>query len=264
MRPPARTLRERVRQTARALGLGPPVRRARAGWHAARAALAERIAEPEPPASRRDRLDNEHLRLLLSFGLPRDANCIDVGAHEGALLGEILRMAPAGRHIAYEPLPHLHAALAARFPGVDVRCAALSDRDEETTFQWVHNMPGMSGLRGRHYPAAPDIEVIGVRTERLDDHLPPGYAPSFVKIDVEGAEMLVLRGMLRTLQAHHPLLVFEYGRGTEFGPYGTGPDEIHDFLTGLGYRIFDLDGDGPYTAEQFRTVTDHWNYVARL
>ena len=261
--PLAGRLRNLLKRAALAGGLGPPVRSGRSVWRKTRSRLARRLAYPEDSVTRRDRLDNEHMRLLLSFTLRTDAHCIDVGAHEGAVVAEMVRLAPDGRHIAYEPLPHLHAKLVNRFPRVDVRCAALSDREEQTTFRWVKNMQGMSGLRERHYPAPPDVEIINVRTERLDDHLPQNFEPSFIKIDVEGAELLALKGMQATLERYHPLLVFEYGRGAEFGAYGTRPDDIHAFLTQLGYRIFDVDGNGPYTLSEFQTVTEYWNWVAR-
>jgi len=149
------------------------------------------------------------------------------------------------------------------FPEVDVRRAALSDRAEHTSFRWVKNLLGMSGLRERSYPSEPELEVIQVDTETLDAALPRGYVPSLVKIDVEGAELLVLGGGVETLRRHHPWIVFEYGRGMEFTSYETKPGDIYEFLTGLDYRIFDLDGNGPMSLEEF-SATPCWNFVAHV
>jgi len=121
----------------------------------------------------------------------------------------------------------------------------------------------MSGLRERSYPVEPQTKTISVRTERLDDTLDADYVPSFIKIDVEGAEMLVLRDAAETLRLHHPVLVFEYGRGMEFTSYGTKPSDIWGFLDDLGYRIFDLDGHGPMSLEEF-SGTPCWNFIAHL
>ncbi len=45
------------------------------------------------------RSGEDSLRLLIAYSLPHDANCIDVGAHDGDVLREILRVAPQGWHI---------------------------------------------------------------------------------------------------------------------------------------------------------------------
>jgi FkbM family methyltransferase len=205
--------------------------------------------------------------MLLAFALPADANCIDVGAANGKVLTEIARAAPRGRHIAYEPLPVFHADLASRFPFVDVRPFALSDVDGETTFTYVTNRPWVSGFRQRdHLADATKVETIRVRTERLDDHLPEGYVPHLIKVDVEGAEELVFRGALRTIAEHRPIIVFQHGRGSaEY--YGTTPSSIFRLLTNeAGLRIFDMDGGGPYTPDAFQVAYDtnsHFHFVAR-
>ena len=74
-----------------------------------------------------------HLRLLLAFSLSADSNCIDVGSHRGDVLREMVRLAPLGTHVAYEPVPESCAQLVAAFPQVDVRQAAASNVDGETT-----------------------------------------------------------------------------------------------------------------------------------
>jgi FkbM family methyltransferase len=205
------------------------------------------------------------MRLLLAFALSPDSNCVDVGAHKGSLLAEVVRLAPLGRHIAYEPLPHLYEGLAARFTEVDVRCAALSDRTGRSTFTYVRTDEAYSGFKEREYPRAERLEKIEVRTEELDAALPAGYVPDLIKIDVEGAEQQVLEGAMRTIRSYKPIVIFEHGRGSaEY--YGTGPSDIFELLSGqAGMRIFDLDGKGPYDLREFQRifhVGGIWNFVA--
>jgi hypothetical protein len=88
---------------------------------------ARRVWERIEPAARRDRVDNEHLRLLMAFALREDSNCIDIRAHAGVLLREMVRCAPRGQHIAYEPLPEFAERLRRELPGVDVHNAAVSN-----------------------------------------------------------------------------------------------------------------------------------------
>lgn len=206
------------------------------------------------------------LRLLIAYCLAPGDNCIDVGAHAGDVLREMIRVAPEGRHIAYEPIPALAAALEREFPGVDVRAAALADRAGEASFVHVRSNPAYSGLRVRTYPGAEQLETIAVRTERLDDSLPAGYVPALIKVDVEGAELSVFRGAVETLARHRPIVFFEHGQGAA-EHYGASSSEIHDVLVAqAGLRIFDERGGGPYSRAAFEGLFEQpiWNYVAHV
>ena len=220
----------------------------------------------EPPSTKRNRRDDENMRVVMAAVLRPDSCCIDVGANVGTVLSDIVSTAPLGRHIAFEPLAELCTALAERFPSVDVRNAALSDREGEETFTRVASAPSQSGFR-RVGAAASEVEEITVRVERLDDALPEGYVPALIKIDVEGAEEQVLRGALETIRRHRPVILLEHGNSA--AEYGTTPDAIFDLLAGdAGLRIFDMDGVGPYTLERFRAVASppaasRWNFFAR-
>jgi FkbM family methyltransferase len=241
-----------IREVVDRAGLGGPARRVRDRVHARRA---------PSPVELRARRDDEHMRLLLAFLLAPDSNCVDVGAGLGDVLSDIVRIAPMGRHIAYEPLPQSHAVVQQRFPGVDVRRAALSDVDGETTFTHVLDLPAYSGFRRRPYPSEVRTETIAVRTERLDDHLPDGYVPALIKIDVEGAQQLVIEGAMRTIATHRPVVIFEHGMDSAAG-YGTTSDGMHHLLCDeAGLRIFDLDGNGPLDRDAFRAARV-WNFVA--
>jgi FkbM family methyltransferase len=224
-----------------------------------------RIYELLTPGMARDRLDNEHLRMLMAFTLSPNSNCIDVGAHAGDMLREMIRLAPAGKHIAFEPLPHMYEALGREFPQVDVRSTALSSDAGESTFTYVRSNPGYSGFRQRSYPGAETIENIVVRRARLDDVLPPDYVPDLIKIDVEGAEYEVMKGGIETITRRRPIVYFEHGQGST-DHYGVGPRDVYELLVGeAGLRIFDVDGHGPYSQSEFDEVFTEpiWNFVAR-
>ncbi len=107
-------------------------------------------------AAAREARDRHGMLVVLSSVLARDGNAIDVGAHSGAILREIVRVAPEGRHIAFEPLPRCIDLLRREFPQVDVREAALSDRNGTTSFIHVEQAPEYSGMRERTYPGAED------------------------------------------------------------------------------------------------------------
>ncbi len=214
---------------------------------------------------RRNHLDERHLKLLLSFVLRADSNCLDVGSYKGLFLNEFRRLAPGGHHIAYEPLPQLCGQLRQRFPEMDVRQRALSNEEGEASFVHVRDAPAYSGLKEGHYPRPMSTETISVRTERLDDHLPDGWLPTFIKIDVEGAEALAIEGALDTLRRGRPIVAFEYGGGTG-EKFGTSDHDIYRLLCeDVGLRLFDMDGHGPFGPAQFEdelATGERWNWVA--
>jgi FkbM family methyltransferase len=214
-------------------------------------------------AARRNDREDELVRLLAAGVLREDSNCVDVGANVGALLSVFCDLAPRGRHIAYEPVPMLAERLEWDFPQVDVRCAALSDARGDSEFVVHRELPTRSSLRSVGY-GADETETIQVRLEDLDSTI--DRRVDLLKIDVEGAEHLVLRGARETLCRDRPLVLFEHQRSTA-AHYDTGPDEIYDLLTeDAGLRIFDMDGTGPYTRELLRdtyATGRRWNFFAR-
>lgn len=197
-------------------------------------------------------------RRVMECWLRRSFNCVDVGCHEGVILCQMLELAPAGRHFAFEPLPPLRERLQARFGAdrrVEIHDCALSDSAGHAPFQYVVTNPSYSGLRERRYERQERIEQILVRTCRLDDVLPEALPIDFVKIDVEGAELQVLQGARRTLARHRPLIVFEHGLGAA-DCFGTTPEDVYDLLhreCGLRVSLMArwLAGEPPLGREEF-------------
>jgi FkbM family methyltransferase len=218
---------------------------ARAGGFERQLRAVQRALEPK--GVRRNRRDDDHLRLLLALSLPADACCIDVGA-----------AAPHGHQIAYEPLPELAAALRERFPDADVREAALAREPGRRTFRRVTGAHTRSGFHDAGYDEG-KTQDLTVDVQALDVSLPAGYVPAAVKIDVEGAELDVIEGGMKLLSDHRPLVALEHG----------GPPEVsrrvHHLLTGeAGLRAYDLDGEGPLDERAFLArlaAGSHWNFV---
>ena len=213
---------------------------------------------------RRELRDDHAVRVVLATALRANGNAVDVGANEGGVLAQILAVAPDGHHIAYEPVPDLQRRLRARFPQVDVRGRALSDEAGTADFFHVVEAPTRSGLR-RRADLASDArtERISVSMERLDDALDASYVPALIKVDVEGAEVKAIRGAAETLARHRPVVLFEHGVGGA-DLYGSSSGELFDVLDGAGLRIFDLEGNGPFTRAAFEEMFDRpvWNWLA--
>ncbi len=129
--------------------------------------------------------------------LKADSNCIDVGCHKGEVMDEILKLSPDGTHIGFEPIPEYYDFLHKKYQSnshVKIFKKALSNTDGETEFNWVKNAPAYSGLKERSYAIKdPQIEKIKVQLTKLDDCGIDFPEISLIKIDVEGAEFMVLQ-----------------------------------------------------------------------
>lgn len=182
-------------------------------------------------------------RIILKRHVSANTNCVDIGCHKGEILDLMLKYSPSGRHYAFEPVPYLFEGLKKKYTNkASVFPYALSDASGTTTFQLVKNAPAYSGIKKRKYDIAdPIIEEIQVTLKTLDEVIPETEKIHLVKIDVEGAEMGVLKGAIKLLNRDKPLIIFECGKGaTEF--YGTTPAQVFDFLSGeIGLNIFTLE-----------------------
>lgn len=169
--------------------------------------------------------------------LTSDANTIDIGAHLGSQLSLQVHLAHRGRHMAFEPVPQKARWLRQKFPEVDVREVALHQEASSHHDFFVNaSRPGYSGLR-KHDAADDDVYRITVQQQSLDEVL--GDAPDidFIKIDVEGGELFVLKGAVRVLARCKPTLLFE-STSSGLSAWGLSPDDLFQFLTEQGYRIF--------------------------
>ena len=183
-----------------------------------------------------DKQTNKIIRKLCKA----DTNCIDIGAHKGEVLDIMLKYAPDGVHYAFEPIPALYDDLREKYsgrPNCHISDIALSNEKGSSTFNYVVSNPSYSGLIKRKYDRPNEEDTtITVKTDKLDDVLPPGYQPHFMKIDVEGGEMLVLRGAKNTIKKYKPVIIFEHGLGAS-DMYGSTPDKLFHLLGECGLKI---------------------------
>ncbi|MCS7269403.1 MAG: FkbM family methyltransferase, partial [Geminicoccaceae bacterium] len=87
-----------------------------------------------------------------------------------------------------------------------------------------------------------------VPTVTLDQLLEASFAPELVKIDVEGEELLVLRGAERLLREVRPRLLIEVAE--------TNAEPVTELLRAAGYRLFDAAEPGKGLPPVDRAVWD--------
>jgi FkbM family methyltransferase len=160
---------------------------------------------------------------------------IDVGAHHGYYALILSRLVgPKGRVIAFEPVPPNFQILTENVDlnhcaNVEVINKAVLDKSarldasprnekDSASFSLLSNQNGQS---------------IGVDAISLDDFLTHREGRiNFIGIDAEGGEGMVLKGALKTIELHHPILLIEVHEGADLQP-----SQVPGLLMELGYEL---------------------------
>ncbi len=174
----------------------------------------------------------------------RGAVLWDVGANVGSVTLPLAARNPSLTVHAFEPSPPVFARLATNLrqnPAlagrVRVHQVALGASSGVVDF-FVSNEAWNSGVGGLAPSANRSAVPVRVPASRGDDLIARGEAsaPCFVKIDVEGYELEVLRGLERHLASGEIEVVFEHE------PYrlrerGLDAGVVIAFLRGLGFQV---------------------------
>jgi FkbM family methyltransferase len=203
--------------------------------------LGRRYPEPE-------------LRLLPWLCDPRKTS-LDVGAAEGLYMAHMLRLSE--RCIGFEARPKQAADLKSVLQRMKTRASieavALSDRVGEAKLRILLADPGRSTIE----PSNPlededgsDRGELIVPMRRLDDYGLDNVG--FVKVDVEGHELEVLKGGEETIRQNRPSLLIEI----EDRHRKNAVSEVTAFITALGYSGFILQGHQARPVSEFELARD--------
>jgi len=194
---------------------------------------------------------------------------VDVGAHLGeyTILGASMVQA-AGRVHAFEARPDTFEILARNIQLNEVRNVAAQAcgvwKDEGFCEFEKTPDPSVSALRPNAV-AGDGRSLVRVKTISLDHYFSDSKLskPALIKIDVEGAELQVLKGARSLLSSPEaPVVIVEYGPANTVA-FGYRAGEVCDFLKELGYMIYQLNGDGLKRIE-YPPVLEHANDTCNL
>jgi FkbM family methyltransferase len=160
---------------------------------------------------------------------------IDVGAHIGSIIGKVRHNLPNVKIIAIEAIPEKIDNLKNKFPNVELHDCAVGESNGETTFYVNKTNSGYSTLGKPNKTNTDLIHPINVTIKRLDDIITANNV-DVIKIDVEGAELGVLRGATNLISRCRPVIMFESGP-TVSGNLIYTKEELYDFFQKANYSL---------------------------
>jgi FkbM family methyltransferase len=117
--------------------------------------------------------------------------------------------------------------------------AAIGDRDGEVSFTFRQDPTDPGGFANSlAYDIGGETATIWMT---MIDTLCASCEPDLIKIDIEGAELLALKGAYETLMRSAPILVIAI-HPDAMRAIGTNPAELVEFLGTCGYEGRHLDG----------------------
>jgi len=187
------------------------------------------------------------IRAVLEARLRGGGTAVDIGANIGLHALTMARIVgPNGRVVCVEPLPHIASTLerTLRLNGFGERtqviCSAVADSAGEATLHRAPHSPKSS-----LFPISEASDSITVRTISLDDQFAPGEHVDIVKIDAEGAEPLVYKGMSRIIRENPEIeLILEWS-ASHFVRSKQSPGSFWELIRRDGFKPQLIDDQQP-------------------
>ena len=188
------------------------------------------------------------VRKVLTDNLPDDGVALDIGASVGLhTLALGARIRHNGHLYAFEPNPNLLSALHQTrvmnglTESLTLVSSAVGDAPGRTKFFVAPHSP-LSSL----YPTDSMKDSVDVDIVSLDSYFPAGQRVDVIKIDAEGAEVAVWRGMKRIRKENkHLKIVLEFAPG-HFKRAGENPENFLNDMFADGFvaqRIVEPGGE---------------------
>jgi len=202
-------------------------------------------------------VEEEELALLPQI-IKEEDEVIDVGANYAYITHRLANICKKGKVYAFEPIPFTYNVCKRivekhQFKNVELYHKGVGNKNEEMEFSApLINFGGISAgqahMVGRNNELAGKEEYYQFNEAKtfkcdvvtIDSFLPNIKNLTFVKIDIEGAELFALQGMKETLKKWKPVIMLEI---TPFflSGFNLKEQDVRDFFQPLDYLFFKYD-----------------------
>jgi len=182
------------------------------------------------------------IKLFMTTNKKTNPVLFDVGTNAGSFVKVVQEFGLHNVH-CFEPHPHLSNTVMEKYPYVKMNKSCLTDTIGTIPINFPKWSVGLSSVVNRPVfdvlkNKGQDIIRVDVPTTTIDEYcrITDVDEIDFVKIDVEGAEKMVLDGASNMLKTNKIKMGF-FEVGETLKDAGTSEGEICDMLRGYGYII---------------------------
>ncbi|HPF15539.1 MAG: FkbM family methyltransferase [Planctomycetes bacterium] len=215
----------------------------------------------EPPAKTLDEWEERHRQVVaetldrIESWIPKSGVILDVGANVGLFTEELAKRRPGNTFQLFEPVAQYFARCEARLGGrngIALWQLALSDQNERRPIYKAKHNPGANSVvpeimfdRRENSMVQPNtiVEEESIECARFSDWGPAHgiEAVAFIKIDTEGFDYAVLRGLIEFLRGAPklPPILTEL-LSADYHPFWAEQEQVLEELFALGYSRFPL------------------------
>lgn len=201
-------------------------------------------------------LTREHM-FLKGLDL-KDKTVYDVGGHIGLITMFFAReVGETGRVVTFEPNPQNYNAILDHIElngFTNVRVIQMGLGSKRGTLKFVVTGSALGTAepnRQKRLLEQKGAKVLYIQVDTMDNQIAVNNLPrpDFIKMDVEGLGMDVLRGMSQTISTCTPEIFIEL--------HGMGEQEIAEFLLSRSYNIHQVEDDIDITRQNIDMVRGH-------
>lgn len=191
------------------------------------------------------------------------SSIFDIGANAGWYSLLFSKMFPDSDIYCFEPIESVFKLLSdnIRLNGVTNIHPfnfGLSNADEKIPFYFYPE--GSVNASAANVSERENISIIECEVKKLDSCIHDiSKGLDFVKCDVEGAELLVFQGGLKSLEKYKPIIFSEILRKWS-KKFNYHPNDIIELLSGIGYQCFVVENDKLARFQRVDEKTIHTNY----
>jgi FkbM family methyltransferase len=191
----------------------------------------------------------DEINKLIRISLKPGDNALDIGGNIGL---QSIRMAQcvgdAGIVYSFEPLAYLQEKFKRNLSLNRATCVtlfpyALSDSEGEADFRIDHNLWNQGTFSLSSKGDGPETQRVLIKVADQMTEIQTLNSLALIKIDVEGFEYQVLRGLKQTLAKHKPRIIFEYD-SNYWDKTEQKIDDCYAFLQSLNYSLYQINSIG--------------------